>query len=1033
MWRGNGPVGGQPVKATDIGPSLGARGGAATHVRSPMTRNILLGLAGFAMAACPSGEVRAAGEVQAPVAAKTILGESCVTKDRPGTGLNKLLPVDRDIVCEGVASGSLTFALANASGQSVAERFAGSRQGAALLKRLDCETPRVETSESAAATIFACRQRSDGWPVIVIATADDSVLRVAEGPASTYPVLRGLLGLPTAGSSNTEVANKVRALWSTPIKIGSAADQAAIKVLLRQARTAAGQSDYEPAEAGFRRALELQTRTFGEDDLATNDILMDLAMAVSAQGRHAEAEALIRRAAPIVEKSPKPSDRARLSGYQAYIAAYKGDFDSALLQARAATSQWRAIAAQAASQQGGTGIAGAGGGSEAEAELAMALNLEAAMLLRTGDVTSAFASVGEAMLLIKRVEGEPRWWEADILVTLGNVSSAQGRLSAAEAYLKRALALRQQVFGEGVATLQARVALARAYQVEHMRTSAIITFREAVAVARTLPKSSIPFTSEDLVPFFEAVLEEAQSYDDPKVRLGLYAEVFDAVQLTRSPIFDRAMALTSARRSAATPELEALLGRLEAAVQTERELRVQLATQQSLMPQERSAVDEERYAAEISAQGKAIADLRQLIAKQFPDFAATTDASVPKLDDLRRRLGPDEGALSFVIGRSRSFAQLVTKDGIALAAIPAGEAALQDSVSKLRRGLEVQGKSVNDFDLETAYDLYTTVFGGLAADMSRLKRLVVIPAGPLANLPFSLLVREPANPGQYLGAHWLARDLDISYSPTLSSFVALRSTRLIGSHPKKLLALGNPVLAPLTVGSHAVAPETGNDCGAGGIVPAALLRSLSSLPDTAREIADVARALGGSKDDILLGDKATESAFRGRRLADYRILYFATHGLLPSELRCQAQPGVVLTPPQVTPQTRSFDGLLDASEIAGMTIPAELVVLSACNTAASGKANGGESLSGLAASFFQAGARSLVVSHWQVPSAATSALMSEMFSIMGSSKDMPVDAALRAAQARLYKTPAYAHPFFWAAFVVMGDGQSTPLASEAGR
>jgi len=180
----------------------------------------------------------------------------------------------------------------------------------------------------------------------------------------------------------------------------------------------------------------------------------------------------------------------------------------------------------------------------------------------------------------------------------------------------------------------------------------------------------------------------------------------------------------------------------------------------------------------------------------------------------------------------------------------------------------------------------------------------------------------------------------------------------------------------------------------------------------------------------LLGAQANDAALRDRKLSEYRILYFATHGLLPSELKCQAQPGVVLTPPTETPETAAFDGLLDASEIAGLSIPAELVVLSACNTAASGKANGGESLSGLAAAFFQAGARSLVVTHWQVPSAATSSLMSSMFNVMGASKATSIDEALASAQTRLFNNPGTAHPFFWAAFVVMGDGLTTPLAEE---
>lgn len=977
-------------------------------------------------------DVRAATDAAAPPSLRTLLGETCVTKMGVNAPAARQLSPDLDLLCADIESGRLTFSLVGSQGTSLADIFGSSRQRTLIDKRLDCEPSRAMKDGAFDVLTMACRQRSDGWPIVVLARVEGDILRVAEGSASAYPALRIMMGLPPLTGFDTEQANLVRALWSLPIKIGSGADQAAIKALLRQARTASGQSDYGVAEAGFRRALELQVRIFGEDDLATNDILMDLAMSVSAQGRHDEAEALLNRAALIVEKSPKSSDRARLTEYRAFIAANKRDYDAALTQARASTAQWRDIAAQAASTGAAPGMPSAGGASEAEAELSMALNLEASMLLRTGDVTSAYASVGEAMLGIKKAEGEPRWWEADILVTIGNVSSAQGRLSAAEAYLKRALAIRQQVFGEGVATLQARLALARAYQAEHMNVSAIIVFREAVAVAKTLPKASVPFSAEDIIPFFDAVVEEAARYEDPKARLGLYAEVFDAVQLTRSPLFDRSMALTSARRSAGDPELAALLQQLETATQKERELRVQLATEQSLLVQERSAVAEDQYSADIASQGKVIADLRQDLAKRFPNFASMTEVVVPKVDDVRSRLRQDEGLLSFVIGRDRSFAQLMTKDGISLVAIPAGDATLQEAVARLRRGLEIQGKSVNDFDLEAAHDLYATLFGGLSAELAQIKRLIVVPSGPLANLPFALLVTRPPQANQYSSAQWLVKDLNVSYSPTIASFVALRSTRLTGTHARTLLAFGNPVLAPPST-VRQLAPtnvKLGDDCGANGIVPSSLLRSLSSLPDTEREIGEVSRILKANKKDVLLGAQANEAAFRERNLADYRILYFATHGLLPSELKCQAQPGVVLTPPAQTPKFAELDGLLDASEISSLTIPADLVVLSACNTAASGKANGGESLSGLASAFFQAGARSLVVSHWQVPSAATSALMSAMFNVMGEAKATSVDEALQAAQARLFNNPVTAHPFFWAAFVVIGDGLTTPLSEE---
>lgn len=987
-----------------------------------------------AIALCFPNMVRAETVAAPKQLVKTILGELCVTQERSEAPASRILPHDLNIVCDGVVVGSLSYSLASTENGSLTDTFRASRQFLMMGKTLECEPEKSLTGNDGKeiALAFPCRHRRDGWPTLVLVSAASNVLRVAEGPASAYPVLRQLEGLGPAATSDTLQAEQVRSLWSKPIGIGSAADKEKIAGYLRNARTSAGQSDFAAAERGFRRALELQVRLYGEDDMATNDVLLDLAISVSNQGRHDEAEALIRRAAPIVEKSPRPADRARISGYQAYLAANKGDYDGALLLARAATAQWRDLAAQTASGGAQSGSLSPGGSTGAEAELAMALNLEAAMLLRTGDVTGAYASGAEAMLIIKRVDGEPSWWEGDLLVTLGNVSSAQGRLSAAEAYLKKAIELRKRTFGEGVATLQARVALGRAYQAEHMRVSAIIAFREAIAVAKTLKKDSNPLRAEDIIPFAEAVVEEAERYDDPSAKIGLFTEVFDAFQMVSSPVFDRAMALTSARLSAQTPELADLLQRLEGSIQKEGEVRLQLASEQALSAQERSAEAEEQYSVEIAAQGEIITSLRKTLADKFPAFSALSDAKTLTADALRSRLGADEGMLVYLVGQSQSFVQLVTRKKVVIAPVPTGGAALGDVVTRLRRGLEIEGSSVSDFDLEVSYNLYRDLFAGLKDELSELKRLVIVPAGPLANLPFGLLVTKAPVPGQYASAHWLTNDFDISYSPTIGSFVDLRSTRLVGRQSHKLLALGDPVLAPprRAAAQQAAFAGINGQCQTGDIIPPELLRSLSSLPDTAREIASVAMALGGGKNDILLGKQATEAALRAHNLSDYRIIYFATHGLLPGEIRCQAQPGVVLTPPDEPAKSHAFDGLFDASEIASLSITADLVVLSACNTAASGKANGGQSLSGLAASFFRAGARSLVVSHWQVPSAATSALMSAMFNTLSNTPSMSVDAALRAAQLRLSKEPGFAHPFFWAAFVVMGDGATKPLDAE---
>jgi CHAT domain-containing protein len=158
-------------------------------------------------------------------------------------------------------------------------------------------------------------------------------------------------------------------------------------------------------------------------------------------------------------------------------------------------------------------------------------------------------------------------------------------------------------------------------------------------------------------------------------------------------------------------------------------------------------------------------------------------------------------------------------------------------------------------------------------------------------------------------------------------------------------------------------------------------------------------------------------------LSQYRIIAFATHGLLAGEFKGVAEPALVLTPPNKA--TQIDDGLLTASEIANLKLDANWVILSACNTAAPEGRPGAEGLSGLAKAFFYAGSRALMVSHWWVASDAT--VLLTMGAIQEFSADPKIGRAeaLRRAMVRLMNgqsKPDFAHPVFWAPFALVGEG-----------
>jgi CHAT domain-containing protein len=293
----------------------------------------------------------------------------------------------------------------------------------------------------------------------------------------------------------------------------------------------------------------------------------------------------------------------------------------------------------------------------------------------------------------------------------------------------------------------------------------------------------------------------------------------------------------------------------------------------------------------------------------------------------------------------------------------------------------------------------------------------MVPNGELANLPFALLVTAAPPLGEehdYSKAAWWIRRVAISEVPSARAFVLL--SRQAHENPKKLhtafLGFGDPVVTGVRM-------ELRTSCGEGAEVSSALLKSLPPLPDTRREVESVAATFGAPSRDVLLGPLANKSALESRPLDRFGVIYFATHGLLPSELQCGGEPGLVLSPLPSGPRAAIASSVLYADEISALRLNADLVVLSACNTASQGgKHFGGGALEGLADSFFDAGARAVLASHWSVPSDETATLMIKLFR---SAKGRATYAqALRQAQLAMLADPKTAHPYFWGAFTLLG-------------
>jgi CHAT domain-containing protein len=426
------------------------------------------------------------------------------------------------------------------------------------------------------------------------------------------------------------------------------------------------------------------------------------------------------------------------------------------------------------------------------------------------------------------------------------------------------------------------------------------------------------------------------------------------------------------------------------------------------------------------------------------------------------------------------LAWVVTKQASNWVSIQFGSHSLRERVARLRCGLdraEWDGDSKSrcadllainpenapketdplPFDLVSSHALFEALFGQIA-HLIKDKQLLIVPSGPLTRLPFHVLVTQ--KPDQFLfgtkalgRAAWFAKANSITILPAVSSLKVLRERVKPSRATKALIAFGNPLLdgrdyrdgpraelsrarqqcpqAPLPrlarlTGRGADMPQR-----RGGLADLANIRAQVPLPETADELCAVARSLGVPESEIRLGARASEREIKrlsdNSELANYRIVHLATHGALAGELKAGAEPGLILTPPdEATPED---DGYLSASEIAGLKLDANLVILSACNTAG-GEAPGADALSGMARAFFYAGARSLLVSHWAVDSDSTVKLITKALAIMSADKSVGRAEAMRRSMLAMIESrdPKETHPAHWAPFVVVGEGSGINIA-----
>jgi len=652
-------------------------------------------------------------------------------------------------------------------------------------------------------------------------------------------------------------------------------------------------------------------------------------------------------------------------------------------------------------------------------DVALSLNNLALLYKAQGRYADAEPVYKRALAIYEKALGPTHPYVAASLNNLAGLYDSQGSHADAEPLYKRSLAIYEKALGlehRDVATALNNLAL-------HYYS------QDRYADAEPLVRRTLERRSAEKVIAFPVLFQSGQQ--NLISAADAFNNSFDTVQRVASSAAANAVSKLAARfATGPDKELSDLVRRDQDLTADAERLDKIIRSAVSKPSAERNKAAEDQVRKRINAIKLDRDKLQQIFDLRFPDYVALSNPQPLPLNETQALLADDEALVVFDFD-AKSYAWIVTRTSFDWVELYVSAKALDAQVKELRTSIKAEGLS---FDTFLARWIYRETFGVFADKIASKTRLSVVTNGALTSLPLHLLVTKDPSDKQYKDIDWLARSHAITIWPSVANMKVLRGKSVVAPAPKPLIAFADPVFSKQErqQPQNKVSMRGVTDFDRGAQMDYdELIAALRQLPGTRKEVEAVAKTLNADPADIKLGLAATETAVKQARLDQYRIVYFATHGLAAGLMEkfssTKREPALALT----TPDKRNGfdDGVLYASEVAQLKLNADWVVLSACDTA-TGDEPGAEALSGLARAFFYAGGRSLVVSHWEVNDEQTARLMTSTFQASARDEKLTHAQALQQSMLAMLKSANSdddAHPRLWAPFVVVGE----PAADES--
>lgn len=594
---------------------------------------------------------------------------------------------------------------------------------------------------------------------------------------------------------------------------------------------------------------------------------------------------------------------------------------------------------------------------------------------------------------------------------------------------------------------------------------AIRDFSEAIPIS--MEKSSRGFDRQ-LTIVIEAYIDFLNKIRSSQLGnefgINASAETFRLADAIFGSYLQEAIGASGARAAAVIPDLADLVRKEQDALKQINALQSTFSNALAVPSDQQDTKALTDLKATIDALSNARIILLDEIRRRFPKYSNFTNPQPVTVAAVQKKLHPTEALILIYTSENRTYVWAIPYKGeIQFSTVPLSQNDIIEIVAQLRKALDTGPRTLGDipeFDLALAYEIYSKVLGPVEDGWKGARSVIIIAPGSLGQLPFSVLPVAPFKLGRkkgelfsnYREVPWLIRKISITRLPSVSSFTTLRALPAGNPDRKAFAGFGDPLFNQEQLAQverekgEIVAKIAGQEehLNVRGIrvtktgnldsekITSSHLSLLNRLPDTAEEIKSIADAVGADPaQDIFLGKSASEKQVKTLDLSNRRIIAFASHALVPGDLDGLTQPAIALSAPSVTGDNE--DGLLTMGEVLKLKLNADWVVLSACNTGAADGA-GAEVVSGLGRAFFYAGTRAILVSMWPVETTSARKLTTKLFHYQKEDKTLSRARALQKSMLSLIDDPglkdevsgkivaSYAHPLFWAPFIIVGEG-----------